>query len=238
MSEERANDCNLNSLVLRLYQARQERARAKTERAAARREAGNCCHDLVNTDGPCWIRNDEDMCEACAKAIPATKEYWRKADAAGAALRAVLRVGRELSQNEPRSDARPAQGDTMKAEETNATPKPVVASSGVVLCSEILSLAISIIEKGPLPESHSEHGEWCPYCAIALAKGQLDDERGTGLPIGECFRQAFSGFVLTKSDAPLAEARGRLGVIEQPFTQAGTLTALKAARTQNDKVRV
>jgi len=95
MSEERANDCTLDALVLRLYQARQERSRAKEARADARRAAGDCCHDC-----PCWLRNDGDMCTACAKAIPATKEYWRKADAAGAALRAVLRVGRGLSQNE------------------------------------------------------------------------------------------------------------------------------------------
>ena len=95
-----ANDNSLDSLVLRLYQARQERARAKHARADARREAGGCCHDYAHTEGPCWMRDDGDMCEACAKAMPATKEYWRKADAAGAALRAVLRVGRELSQNQ------------------------------------------------------------------------------------------------------------------------------------------
>ena len=98
MSER--NDDRLQRLVLRLYQARQERSRAKTARADARRDAGDCCHDYAHTVGPCWIRSDGDMCEACAKAIPATAEYWRKADAAGAALRAVLRVGRDLSPND------------------------------------------------------------------------------------------------------------------------------------------
>jgi hypothetical protein len=99
MTSGARNDCNLDSLVLRLYVARQERARAKESRAQARREAGDCCHDYAHTEGPCWIRRDGDMCEACAKAIPATEEYWRKSDAAGAALRAVLREGKRLAQN-------------------------------------------------------------------------------------------------------------------------------------------
>jgi hypothetical protein len=41
------------------------------------------------------------------------------------------------------------------------------------------------------------------------------------------------GFRLTESDAPLVEARKALGVINPPFTKAKTLSALKAARTQN-----
>ena len=104
----------------------------------------------------------------------------------------------------------------------------------VVLCSDILKRAISIMRKGPLPRNDREHGKWCPYCAIAMAKGQLDDERGTGLPLDECFRQLLTGFRLTKSDAPLDEARKKVGIVEPPFTQAGTLAALKAALTQNN----
>lgn len=104
----------------------------------------------------------------------------------------------------------------------------------VVLCSDVLGRAISLVKKGPLPRNDRDHGMWCPYCFIAKAKGQLDDERGTGLTTSELWRQLGMGFHLTESDAPLVGARKALGVINPPFTKAKTLAALKSARTQNN----
>lgn len=103
----------------------------------------------------------------------------------------------------------------------------------VVLCSDVLKRALSIMRKGPLPRNDREHGKWCPYCAIAMAKGQLDNERGTGLPIGEVLRQLITGIRLTESDAPLDNARKLIGVVNAPFTQKKTIDALKKALTQN-----
>ena len=103
----------------------------------------------------------------------------------------------------------------------------------IVLCSDVLKRAISIMRKGPLPRNDREHGKWCPYCAIAIAKGRLDDERGTGLPIEELLMQMATGLRLTKSDAPLDKARRLLGAVDEPFTQKKTIAALKKALTQN-----
>ena len=108
-----------------------------------------------------------------------------------------------------------------------------VDSSRRVRCSDVLERAIALIESGPLPESHRDHGEWCPYCAISLAKSQLDEERGTGLDLGQCFEQVVFGLSELESDEPLIEARERLGTIEQPFTRDATLGALRAALTPN-----
>ncbi len=123
--------------------------------------------------------------------------------------------------------------------ERKAKPSGQVVSRSldhVVLCSDVLKRAISIMRKGPLPRNDREHGKWCPYCAIAMAKGQLDDERGSGLPLDEVLRQLVTGIRLTESDAPLDSARKLLGNVEAPFTQKKTIAALKKALTQNTRI--
>jgi hypothetical protein len=69
-----------------------------------------------------------------------------------------------------------------------------------------------------------------------MAKGQLDDERGSGLPLDEVLRQLVTGIRLTESDAPLDSARKLLGNVEAPFTQKKTIAALKKALTQNTRI--
>ena len=94
-AEERIG--HIDNLIMRLYQARKASALAKKARAEARSNAGDCEYESSDEEGPCWIRQDGDVCEACAAAIPATEEYWRKSDKAGGALRAVMHEGKRLS---------------------------------------------------------------------------------------------------------------------------------------------
>jgi len=87
----------LERLVVRLYDARQEAAAARKFRAAKRAEAGDCEHRDYQGQGPCWIAKPETWCEACAKVLPHYEAYHKAAYRAGAALRLVLREGKRLS---------------------------------------------------------------------------------------------------------------------------------------------
>jgi len=87
-----------NTLILRLYQARQASSRAKRERNAKREEVGNCEHQNYTGDGPCWLGRANNWCYACAQVLPYHEQYHKASDMAGAALRAVLREGKRLSQ--------------------------------------------------------------------------------------------------------------------------------------------
>ena len=71
----------------------------------------------------------------------------------------------------------------------------------------ILQRAVEILKKGPLPESHNEHGEWCPYCAIALANTQLCIENNCGISDLQCIHEIITGFTEQPEDKPLLEAK-------------------------------
>ncbi len=111
------------------------------------------------------------------------------------------------------SDGTPGEGDTPKIGE-----RPSVPLDGVS-CGAVLKRAKEILDNGPLPEDHSEHGEWCPFCAIAMAKGQLDDEYGTGIDFSEAIYEMAFGLTERGSDLPLIEAREAIdGIgIDEPF---------------------
>ena len=94
---------------------------------------------------------------------------------------------------------------------------------------DVLTRAKEILELGPLPDEWRGHGEYCPYCAIALAKSKLDDEHGTGLGFSESLAQTVYGIVETFEDLPLIEARESIGDIDPPFTKDGSLKAFNAA---------
>ena len=50
---------------------------------------------------------------------------------------------------------------------------------------DVLKKAKEEIEKGPLPDGWNRHGSWCPWCAIAKAKGELDEQFDKELSMGE-----------------------------------------------------
>lgn len=91
---------------------------------------------------------------------------------------------------------------------------------------EVMRRAIQIIERGPLPNTHSEHGGYCPYCALALAKSQLDNEYDSGLSDLQVLNQIFNGLKIVQSDTPLLEARYKIGNMHEPFNRETTLKAL------------
>lgn len=66
---------------------------------------------------------------------------------------------------------------------------------------DVLQRAIDIITARELTDSCSSY---CPWCAIAAAKGELDDEHGTGLRGLDNLRYYYDEL---QSDAPLIEAR-------------------------------
>ena len=90
MGEER----KLETLVMRLYQARQESAKARRERNAERKKSIygdlSCSDDL-----DCWT-GDETVDSLAVR--PYSDAYYKAANKAGAALRSVLREGKLLTQ--------------------------------------------------------------------------------------------------------------------------------------------
>jgi hypothetical protein len=94
---------------------------------------------------------------------------------------------------------------------------------------EILQRAINLLEAGPLPPEHAEHGIWCPYCALALAKSEIDHERSTGIDMTELFRQAIFGFEEKVEDSGLMEAVAALGEIDLPYERDKVLSHLRRA---------
>jgi hypothetical protein len=46
---------------------------------------------------------------------------------------------------------------------------------------DVIDLAVSILESGPLPGDNC--GDYFPYCALAMAKSRLDDKHDTGASI-------------------------------------------------------
>lgn len=67
---------------------------------------------------------------------------------------------------------------------------------------DVLKRAHEILSAGPLPEGAC--GDYCPWCAIAEAKSQLDKEHGSGLDL---WGVVIYWDVETPADRPLVEAR-------------------------------
>jgi len=94
----------------------------------------------------------------------------------------------------------------------------------------VLERAKLIIESGPLPDDYSEHGAYCPYCAISKAKTDLDEELGTGHSVGECLKQLACGWDFGgEEDRPLMEAKNAIqldGILHPPYTKEKTIIIL------------
>jgi hydrogenase maturation factor len=72
---------------------------------------------------------------------------------------------------------------------------------------DVLKRSLLILQSAPLPEEDAEHGPYCPFCAIAVAKTQLDQEEGTTLSHMEVLIQTFIGVIEFPGDKPLLEAK-------------------------------
>lgn len=86
---------------------------------------------------------------------------------------------------------------------------------------DVLNRAKSILDN-PLPDSHSEHGPYCQYCAIALAKDRLDDEHGgTPVPLEDCIMDFIKKELrVYPEDAPLIDAKKSMDAITTDIAQS------------------
>lgn len=103
MTSQTRNVCSLDSLVLRLYQARRARDEAKQKLKDKALEVGICDCKTFPEDGPCYYkrgRPQDEWCDVCKAKQPAWEDWQAKSALAGTALRAVLLAGKALSQNE------------------------------------------------------------------------------------------------------------------------------------------
>lgn len=96
---------------------------------------------------------------------------------------------------------------------------------------DVINRAYKILKRGPLPEKDRADGDYCPWCALALAKGQLDQKYGTALDFLECLYYMEEE---TPADMPLVEARRAMAqwndVDLKSLTQLESLAMLKEAR--------
>ncbi len=89
---------NLEELVLTLYLTRKSAKEAKNARANLAAELGPCVADLPEDSACYWSRMHSDRwCNVCKAKLEPQKDFRRKSNIAGAALRAVLRAGRALA---------------------------------------------------------------------------------------------------------------------------------------------
>lgn len=100
--------------------------------------------------------------------------------------------------------------------------QPAVTATGV------LRRALSLIES-PLPHTWAvclyALGPCCVRCALAHAKGELDDAAGEGIPLHLAFAEVLSGAVrIHDTDAPLVEA----GHYAHPLIGTGKLSRTQA----------
>jgi|CXWL01.1.fsa_nt_gi hypothetical protein len=90
-----ATPCPSDAVVVRLVLARDEAKKAKAALVRASETLGRC--DGHNHDeGPCYVNNTKELCDICQVKVPLWEQYQRAANLAGAALRAVMKHGREL----------------------------------------------------------------------------------------------------------------------------------------------
>jgi len=89
---------NLRDAIKNLYKTRLEARIAKRDFVAVATSAGPC--EAVGEDEPkCYIVSGlifADWCESCQKKHPSWVSHQTKAAKAGAALRLVLRIGKEM----------------------------------------------------------------------------------------------------------------------------------------------
>ena len=89
---------------------------------------------------------------------------------------------------------------------------------------DVIKRAKKILKTGPLLDENGEHGEYCPFCAISLAKTQLDCEsENESIGLVEILKQRRYGTSVIDSDKPLIEARELLIYMVEPFTKQKTL---------------
>lgn len=85
---------------------------------------------------------------------------------------------------------------------------------------DILTRARAILASGPLAGSYADCGAYCPWCAIAMAKSQLDRENASPVLLS----------LMGMGDAPLHEARWALrpyrDVATETLSQEGALEIL------------
>ena len=90
---------NVEHLVLQLYDARQAASVAKTVLRAAAVRLGNCTAVNVHGDRVACYHDrrfpKDQWCDICKEKLPLWEDYHRKANAAGAALRAVLQYAKK-----------------------------------------------------------------------------------------------------------------------------------------------
>jgi len=97
--------------------------------------------------------------------------------------------------------------------------------------ADILQRAVEILSRGPLTEPDRNHGPFCPWCACADAKSQLEDEEELNVAL------SLMGFY----DWPLVEARMALtrwnGVDVLALDQAAAIDILVQAQQELHDVR-
>lgn len=100
IENQEARSGSLERMVRRLYETRQAASEAKKARAELAAKLGNCVGDLPE-DSACYhSRKPKDhWCEICKAKLPVWEDYQRKATAAGAALRDVIRAGKRMMPN-------------------------------------------------------------------------------------------------------------------------------------------
>ena len=96
---------------------------------------------------------------------------------------------------------------------------------------DVLRRARDILLKSPLTGRDAIHGEYCPYCAISIAKGELDSEFNTGFTETESAMQlvSFQGFDFdNEEDGPLIEAKEMLAPLDfqKPFLKEDVIKGL------------
>lgn len=97
-----------------------------------------------------------------------------------------------------------------------------------VTATSVLRRALALIES-PLPHTWAvclyALGPYCVRCALARAKGELDDEAGTGIPLHLAFADLVYGEArIHDTDAPLVEA----GRYAHPLIGSGKLSRKQA----------
>src|ERR1043166_2096850 len=79
-----------------------------------------------------------------------------------------------------------------------------------------------------------ERGQWCPYCCMAIAKGDLDDREGNTAPVAERIAVVLRVAPPTEFDAPTIAARKLLKrpaptLGAGPYTRESALAVVESA---------
>ena len=80
----------------------------------------------------------------------------------------------------------------------------------------VLIMAKLKIENDQVEPNGCPAGKYCPFCAIAQSKTELDRKFNTGISTDELFEQMAFGWKECKEDAPLLKARDTLEKFGSP----------------------